>query len=158
MKKVLIGCLGTTVLTLVVLVAVVWYVVGRNLPVLEVAMSLPLEAEMESTVPMVIMATNTHNAPITLDSIDIDDSFLAGFQVVSIDPRPDDTSHLGICHQRTWGFGKPVAPGASLSVTFLLKPVAEGRFAGDIDVCNANQDFKTLLADVVVKKQVPKQP
>lgn len=110
---------------------------------------------MESTVTMVIAVTNVHSTPVTLDSIDIDDSFLAGFQIVSITPKPDDTTRVPILKQRSWEFGKPIPPGGSLSVIFTIKAVAEGRFSGDVDICNPNQDFKTLLADVIVKKQVP---
>ena len=40
-----------------------------------------------------------------------------------------------------------VQPGETRSVTFQLRPVAEGRYSGDVDVCNPNQDFQTLLVD-----------
>ena len=57
-------------------------------------------------------------------------------------------------YERSWDFESVIQPGDSLSVTFQLKPVTEGRFSGDVDVCNPNQDFRTLFADVVVKKRL----
>lgn len=48
---------------------------------------------------------------------------------------------------------KDVQPGESLAVTFRLKSIAGGRFSGDVDICNPNQDFTTLFADVVVKEE-----
>lgn len=94
--------------------------------------------------------TNSYDKPVTLDSVDVDDAFLAGFQVVTVVPEPSDTSHLSLGHQRTWAFGKVVPPKETLSVTFTLRAIAEGHFSGDVDVCNPSQDFKTVLADVVV--------
>jgi hypothetical protein len=153
MKKIIIGCLGAIVLVAVVLVVVVCFWVFHKSPLLDATMTVPLEAELESPVKMVITVTNTNNTPVTLDSIDVSDSFLSGFQVVTIDPKATDTTHVPILKQRSWDFGKPISPGRSLSVTFELKPVKEGRFSGDVDVCNPNLDSTTVLADVVVKKQ-----
>lgn len=97
--------------------------------------------------------TNPHKRPVILDSIDVSESFLAGFQVVSVDPQPTGTVHIPVFDQRSWSFGISVAPGDTLSATFRLEPVEPGHFSGDIDVCNPNQDFTTLFVDVVVKEQ-----
>jgi len=55
---------------------------------------------------------------------------------------------------RSWMFNKSLAPGETQTFTFTLKPVLVGHFSGDVDVCNSNQDFVTLLADVVVRNKV----
>ncbi|MHC4248606.1 MAG: hypothetical protein ACYS9X_05700 [Planctomycetota bacterium] len=155
--RAVLGCLGAALLAAVVGVVLIWFCLFRELPKLDAKLSLPSEATLESTMTMVVTANNPHQEPVTLDSIDIDDSFLAGFQVVSIDPEPTDTASVPIVDQRSWTFGKAIPPGESHSVTFHLRPVSEGHFSGDVDVCNPNQDFKTLLADVVVKKGVPSE-
>lgn len=153
-RKVVIGWLGVSVSLLSVL-SVLWafylYTENRELPVLDASLSLPTQATLDSTVIMVITTTNTHTKPLILGSIDVGDSFLEGFQVVKIQPSPSATEHL--YYFRRWDFGQTVDPGATLQVRFELKAVLEGHFSGDIDVCNPNLDYKTLLADVVVRKE-----
>ena len=117
----------------------------------DAALSIPPEVQLDAPVTLVITATNTHEKAVTLDSIDIEDSFLAGFQVVDIDPPPEETMHLPFVNQRSWTFSRMLAAGEACSVSFTLKPVVAGHFSGDVDVCNPNQDFTTLFADVVVK-------
>jgi len=151
MKKTLIGCLVAGTVAMVILVACVLLWVVRDLPALDATLSLPSEATVNSTVTMVVSTKNNHSEDVSLDSIDIEEAFLEGFQVVRIEPAPTDT-YLVFSH-RTWVFEKPVSPGAGLDVTFTLKVLQEGRFTGEIGVCNPNQDCKTLLADVVVKKE-----
>lgn len=151
MKKVLIGCLVVLLIALVLVVFLFWLVFIRELPKLEAALSLPGEVTLGSTVDMVVTASNEQKLPVILDSIDIDESLFRGFQVVRIEPEPKDTFRVPILNQRGWSFGKEIQPGESISVTFQLKAVTEGRFSGDVDVCNPSQDFKTLLADVIVK-------
>lgn len=153
MKKVVIGCLGALALAAAGGAFLVWFWLFRDLPVLEAALSLPLEAETDSTVTMVVTVTNVHKRAVTLDSIDIDNGFLEGFQVVSIEPRPTDTMRIPVIDQRSWEFGRAVAPGETVAVTFTMRAVAAGRYSGDIDVCNPNQDFKTLYADIIVRKK-----
>lgn len=149
MKRLIIGCLGATAFLVAVAGFALWFLLFRELPVLDTTLSLPSEVAMGSTVSMVITATNPHKVTVILDSVDMDDSFLAGFQVVNIVPEPTDTMHVPLINQRSWSFEKQVAPGESISVAFVLKPVMEGHFSGEVDVCNPNQDFTTVYADVI---------
>lgn len=157
MKKILIGCLGGLALIVVIVSVVLWFWLFRELPVLEAKLSVPPEVSIGSTVSLFITATNPHTKTVTLDSIDVDDAFLTGFQVVTITPEPTDTMHVPFTNQRSWSFAKPVEPGDSITVSFVLKPVIEGHFSGDIDVCNPNQDFTTLLADMVITGTLSQQ-
>jgi hypothetical protein len=154
MKKTLLGGFGVALLIVVVGAGLIWLWLFRELPTLDATLSVPDEVRLDSSVDMIVIGTNPHKKAIALGSIDIDDSFLSGFQVVSIDPKPTDTNHVPVLNQRSWDFNKSIQPGQSFSVTFKLKGVIEGHFSGDIDVCNPNQDFKTLLADVVVRKEL----
>jgi uncharacterized protein (DUF58 family) len=151
MKRTVLGCLAVALLIVAAGTVFVWFWLFRALPVLDASLSLPREVALESTVPLVITVTNPHEKSVTLDSIDIADSLLSGFQVVSIEPDPTETYHIPIFDQRSWTFGESVMPGGTLSVTFHLRAVQAGHFSGDIDVCNPNQNCTTLLADVVVK-------
>ena len=149
MKQIAIGCLAAVVLMAVFLTAVgLWLL--RELPVLTPSISAPSVVQLDSELKLVVTASNSHTESIVLDSIDIDDSFLEGFQVVEIAPVPKDTMH--IFGMRSWEFGITVSPGESQEVEFTMKAVQEGHFSGDVDVCNPNQDFTTVIADVVVRE------
>jgi hypothetical protein len=157
MKKVLIGCLGVAVLFLIILGGAGYWLV-HEAPMLDAKLSVPSEVALDSTAELVVTVTNPHEEEVALDSIDIDDAFLEGFQVVAVEPEPSDTTSVPLMDQRSWDFGEPVGPGKSLTVKFTLKPVSEGRFSGAVDVCNPNQDFESLFADVVVKKTLSSKP
>lgn len=157
MKKVLVGCLGVALLLVTLVVAGLWWWF-RASPELEATLTLPLEVQLEVPVDMVITAKNPHPKPVILDSIDIGDAFLAGFQIIRIEPEPEGTTDLPFLDQRSWAFEKVVPPGGSMAVTFTLRPVTEGRFTGSVDVCNPKQQFKSLFADVIVKPAVVAEP
>lgn len=150
MKKIIIGCTATFIVVVFIMALGAWLFLFRELPMLEASLTLSSEAALNTTIPLVITATNPHSKPVTLDSIDFEDIFLEGFQVVQITPEAADTLH--IFGYRCWIFSQQVEPGESVTVTFLLKAVQLGHYSGDIDVCNPNGDCKTLLADVMVKE------
>jgi len=104
---------------------------------------------------MSVTVTNPHAQAVTLDSIDVSKSFLSGFQVVAVDPAPTETYDIPFTDQRSWTFNHEVLPEQSLSINFELKAVQAGHFSGEIDVCNPNQDFRTLYADVLVLDREP---
>lgn len=130
---------------------VTWCCIFRMSPRLDAALSAPQEVRLNSTVTMIVTATNTHEKPVTLDSIDISDAFLEGFQILDIQPRPAETSHIPLCKMQSWEFGRTLDPAQSMTVTFRLKPAARGHFTGDIDITNPAHNSKTLYADIVVK-------
>lgn len=152
MKKIAIGCAGIALVAAVGIVCVaVW--LARELPVLDASLSAPSTVQVDSTLTLVVTATNNHTQAIVLDSIDIQDSFLDGFQVIEVNPEPADTTH--IFGMRSWDFGSAVPPGDSQVIHFTMKAIQEGHFSGDVDVCNPNQDFTTVIADVVVRNEPP---
>jgi len=172
MNKIAIGCAISAVATLLIVVVIIacFFLFSDNfrnalrheydsshiresMPLLGASLSLPSNAALDETVTMVVTVTNTHKEPVALDSIDVDNSFLEGFQVIEIIPKPKSTQNLYEYYQRSWDFSQDVAPGDSVAIQFRLKAVVEGHFSGDVDVCNPNQDFKTLLADVVVRDE-----
>ena len=82
-----------TIVTIAILTAIVISVWSffREEPLLDANLSLPLEAKLGNSITMTVTATNNHSKTVVLDSIDISDSFIAGFQVVSINPHPIDS-------------------------------------------------------------------
>jgi hypothetical protein len=155
MKKVAIGCLGITAICAILFGAFVFWVL-RELPVLDATMSAPTTVELDSTMTIDVTMTNPHKEAVVLDSIDIDETFLSGFQIIDVQPKPTETmSFLGT---RTWEYARSVAPGKTLEVHFTLKAIQEGHFVGEIYVYNPNLDSTTMFADVVIKKELPKKP
>ncbi len=151
MKKFALGCLVSLGLVLVLVVGAFVWVVLREGPVLDGSLSVPADAALGSTFTIVVTAHNPHDRPVTLDSIDISDSFLAGFQVLEIRPAASSTMHVGLVRRRSWEFRSEVLRGDTLRIEFRLRAVARGRFTGEVAICNPTQDEKTLLADVVVR-------
>ena len=149
MKKWAIGCGAVAGLAFIVFMGfVVWLLQER--PTLNASLSVPGVTELDSKITMVVSATNNESDEIVLDSIDIADSFLKGFRVVDVQPTPNGT--MQIFGMRSWDFSQSVMPGDSLEVRFELQAVQAGQFAGDVDVCNPNQDFETVVADVTVRQ------
>ncbi len=142
----------TRIVIFTAIVISVWCFLFKEGPLLNAKLSLPLEAKLGSSTTMTITATNDHTKPIILGCIDISDSFIAGFQVILIDPQPVDTFHISLFNMRSWEFAKIVPPGESIIANFELKPVSEGRFMGEIDICNTNENYKALYADIIVKE------
>lgn len=153
MKNVAIGCAVAAVIGLIVLVFGSWLLLFREMPMLSATLSLPVEVAVNETVTMTVTASNPHDRTVTLDSIDIDLTFLEGLQVIKITPEPTDT--MTVFGQRCWFFEVDVDAGGSQDVQFEFRALQPGRFTGDVDVCNPNQDFITLLGDIVIKDAPP---
>ena len=151
--KIVLGCGVAAALVAAMLGAGIWFIFFRDLPALDATLAAPTTVIAGETLALTVTASNPHPQTVILDSVDIDDSLLEGFQVVGVTPRARDTSH--IFHMRTWSFGKAVPPGMVQTIRFDLRAIEAGHFSGDIDVCNPNQDFVTLLGDIVVEAAGP---
>lgn len=162
---VLLSCLLIVAGTHVVLtlVTAVWPAVSQ----VSTAAALAVEPELLTTVKfpdavtvdeefdVVVEATNPHAKAIPLGHVDFELALMSGFRVVSVTPEAVETPNYA-AYQR-WSFSKLVEPGASQTVTFRLRAVRPGNFAGDIDVCNPNEDCTTKHVIVHVKNVEPAQ-
>ena len=101
MKKVWLGCLGALGLMALTGGWLIWFLLIREGPVLSATLDVPQQVKQGDIVRMKVLTFNPNKRSITLDSIDIDDSFMAGFQVVRVEPTPKDTLRLGILRQRS---------------------------------------------------------
>ena len=151
MKQFVVGCLAISAVLFIGLVVLIYFVLIRELPTLEASIATPASVAVNSTFDAVVTAENTHSDQIVLDSIDVEAVFLEGFQVVSVSPKPSET--YSIFGYRTWEFDQAVEPGEKVEVTFTLRAVQQGHYTGDVDVCNPNQDFQTVFADVMVNAE-----
>jgi hypothetical protein len=123
----------------------------RVKPTFEVGLKIPDEVVATEEFTLSVDVKNPHGSAITLDSVDVDDKLLQGFQVVSVEPSAKDSMHVPLLDQRTWSFGTSVAAGSVQRIDFKLRPVQVGRFSGNVDACNPGQDCAGAFADIVVK-------
>ena len=119
-------------------------------PTFEVSLVVPDEIVASQPFALGVDVQNPHGSAIKLDSVDLDDSLLKGFQVMSVEPKPKDTMHVPLLNQRTWSFGTSVPAGAIQRVTFNLRALNAGRFSGNVGACNPGQDCASTFADLVV--------
>ena len=151
MKKVvvvlgIIGILGLLVTMLMVVIGIAWILIEE--PTLDVRLRCPESVVVGESFDLVLEASNLDSESIRLDSIDVDLDFLSGFELVSITPPAEDS--MDFFGQRSWSFTESVAPGETLEVTFRLTATEQGHYVGDIDVCNPNQDFTTVIPNMDV--------
>jgi hypothetical protein len=151
MRKLALGCLVIAGVAVFSVFSVAKYAL-RELPMLESELTAPSMVTLDEPITLVVTATNKNQEAVTLDSIDVDNAFLSGFQVLEVNPEPTESSDIPLLDQRTWAFGRSIPPGGQVAVAFKLKPVQTGHFVGDIDVCNPTQDFSTVYADIVVRE------
>jgi hypothetical protein len=143
-------------ITCVGLVAVAGFAAGCDVlmvkPTFEVSVAVPTDIVAMEPFALGVDVKNPHGSAITLDSVDVDDKLLAGFQVVSVEPKPKDTMHVPVLNQRSWSFGTSlsVPAGATQRVTFNLRALNAGRFSGNVGACNPGQDCASTFADLVV--------
>ena len=153
-KYVVIGALAVLVIACACGAVFFWYLLVRELPTLDAELSIPSTAVVGEPIEMRVITSNSHSESLTLGSIDIDGAFLAGFQVLGIDPEATGTFHIPVIDQRSWSFDKPVPTDERLVVTFDLRCINAGHFTGNIDACNPNNDCASMFVDVVT---YPKQ-
>lgn len=129
-----------------VVFGVAWILIEK--PTLNVRLRCPESVVVGEQFDLLLENRNLHSETIRLDSIDVDVRFLSGFDVVSITPTPEEP--MDLFGQRCWNIGESVSPGETLTVRFTLKAVKQGHYVGNIDVCNANQDFTTVIPNIDV--------
>ena len=90
-------------------------------PKLTAAINLPDEVVVGEEFELLVEITNPHDKPVVLGSVDLESSFIRGFEVVSVAPNAvEDTDYFS--YQR-WNFSKSIEPGGSLTVKFRLRAV-----------------------------------
>ncbi len=118
-------------------------------PTFDVTLESPDTITMGEEFDLILTLSNNAVEPIQLDSIDIDRSFLTGFEVISVSPQSSADTFTQVQH--SWSFTETVPAGASLKATYRLKPIRNGRFAGSIEVYNATLDSSSAIAAIRVE-------
>lgn len=87
----------------------------------------------------------------TLDSIDIENSYLEGITVRASSPAFLDQFPILVFDYQSFIFQQAIPSGETLEVTFLMEGEREGRYIGAIDVCiNSMGNCTTQTLDTTI--------
>ncbi len=90
---------------------------------------------------------NESTTAVTLRSLDIGDSYLAGISIDRSEPPFSSSQHIPIDNTVSYGFETAVDPGDHLIVTFHVRATKPGVQQGDFDICvnsEFNCDFQSI--------------
>lgn len=70
-----------------------------------------------------------------LESLDIDDAWLAGVTITASDPAYTDAMHVPLDNTWSYSYGQAIPPGGSIEVTLQAVGTKPGTWRGEVDVC-----------------------
>lgn len=97
-----------------------------------VKLHYPDPVRVGDTLTLRIVARNDHLVPVVLDTIDIEHTFLDGFVVDDIVPRPSEQRTEA--DEMTLAFDAAVDALGAMEVRLTLRAMREGNFAGEVRV------------------------
>ncbi len=152
-KTVFLGC-GAVALVAVVSVGflVGWLAhITRDVEGVSVSITSPLDVKVGETFKMIVNVKNEREkSALTVSDIDISDTYLTSFVIISTEPTPKSSMHVPIDNSMSHTFDTPVPAGATRAFTFTLRAEKAGIFRGDVDVCEGSRMI-TVTAQTVVK-------
>lgn len=149
MRRVLIGLAALGVLVPVALIALVVFLEIYAGPELSVEVSMPDVVSAGKPFRVQFQLSNPHDEAVTLDSIDVDNSVIENFRVVSVTIVPTDTNDA--FGQTSLYFEHQIGPGQRDIVEFELTGESAGMFQLAFEVCNAFLDCSRNLLTVQVR-------
>lgn len=153
-KQIVLTALVTFVLTSVFWVACLfglysWW--ANYQPDFIISVDAPARVTEDAIFQLVAKVENPTDETLTLGSIDIYDSLINGFEVMSVDPEPESTDpSFGFA---TFYFSQELPPGAVHTVVFELRAVETGVWTGDVDFCTPSENFVTATKTIVVESR-----
>jgi hypothetical protein len=154
-RKIIVwGCGSALVLMALIAIAGVLFVshVMKDTPGVSVHVVAPTEVFVDDTFDLEVMVVNDRKKSLKVDDIDLDDEYLAGFLVVSTEPKHKTTVHVPIDNSQSFTFNRELQPGQTNRFVFKLRAIKAGVFRGDVDVTEGLR-FVTELAQTVVKEK-----
>ena len=154
-KAIALGCGIVAFIAVVVIAVVVGFLVHVSKDVEGVAVSADGKSDIVvgQTFDLDVTVTNERTYKVLmLSDVDIAESYLSGFTVVEIDPKPKSSEHVPIENSRSFHFGLQVPPHSAQSFKFKLRAEQAGMFSGDVDACEGSRTI-TCLAQTVVKEK-----
>ncbi|MDP4721781.1 MAG: hypothetical protein NWR03_07910 [Akkermansiaceae bacterium] len=149
---ILLTALVTMVVTSLIWVglgATVWFYMYDAPPKFYVEMEHPDTVVVGEEFDLVLEITNRDTSSKTLNSIDIHDDFLGGFEVVSMSPHPGSREDLW--DYRIFNFNESIKASDTMKVTLKLRAESVGYWAGDVDFTNPLENFVTRVPEIEVE-------
>lgn len=129
--------------------ATMWYYLYDAPPRFYVEMEYPDTVAVGEEFDLTFSVKNRDLGSRTLNSIDVHDDFLGGFEVVSITPSPGSREDL-------WGYGifnfdESIKASDALIVTMKLRARNVGLWSGDVDFTNPLENYVTRVPEIEVQ-------
>lgn len=136
---------------LVVILIVGFIHVVQDVQGVAVSANSPLDVAVGETFDLTVEVKNERKTKVLeLSDVDINEEYLAGFSVISIDPEFKSTMHNPIDNSLSYTFGVTIPAGETRTFTFTLRAEKAGIYRGDVDVCEGTR-LITAVAQTVVK-------
>lgn len=152
-SAILLGCGGVLVIAIVLGLAGggIIYHVSQDPAGLLVYVESPDQIAKDELFDLKVMVVNERKGQsLKVTSIDLAQSYLAGFTVRSTEPAAKSSQHVPIEGSQSFGFDKVVPAGATNIFVFHLRAAKTGLHRGDVDVCEGLR-FLTVMAQTEVK-------
>ncbi len=154
-KAVLLGCGIAALAGFLAVAAVVGFIfyVSQDVKGVAVAVNSPTDVVGGQTFELAVVVTNERpRKAMALTDIDIEEAYLSGFTVSSIDPNPKSSMHVPVANSRSFTFDTPIPVGGTRTYTFKLRAEKPGVHRGDIDVCEGSRSISTMAQTSVKEK------
>ncbi len=138
---------ATTILWIGVIIGLYWFYYGSE-PPFRVALSHPGDVALGSEFAVAVTVENSSDEAATLGSIDIYDSLLDGFELVS--SRPAFVGVDDVLNFQTLWYRAELQPNVPLAVTLTFRAMRPGRHGGQLDVCTPTEVCTTVYATIAV--------
>lgn len=144
---VVITFVATTILWIGIIIGLYWFYFG-NEPPFRVALNHPTEVALGSEFAVAVTVENSSGEQATLGSIDIYNSLLDGFELIS--SRPAFVGIDDVLNFHTLWYQAALQPDSPQTFTLTLRATRPGRHGGQLDVCTPTEVCTTVYATIAV--------
>lgn len=130
-----VGGIGICLCGAILAVALGLFAITNEPSSVEVSVDAPANVPLNERFEIIITIENITDEEQTLDSIDIEDSYLEGLSVELSEPPFSSTEPIPLVAYQTYTMQHRIPAGSTVEVRFLMVGEMEGKYGGDIDVC-----------------------
>jgi hypothetical protein len=146
------GIAGLFVLMFVAVIVVGIIYLAKDLDGVAVSIESPVDVKVGETFEMIVTVKNEREKKhLSLSDIDIGESYLDNFVIISTKPVAKSVMHVPIDSSMSYTFDTRISPGEERTFTFTLRADKAGIFRGEVDVCEGLR-FITAMAQTVVSE------
>lgn len=153
-KSFLIGCGVAAALCVALLVAFIGFLayIAEDPKNITAVVDAPEQVQVGENFELKVEVANRRpKEAMALSDIDLGESYLAGFEIIGVEPTPKSSRHVPIDESRSYTFAVSIPPGTSRTFTFKLRAKTAGVYQGDVDVCEGLR-FLTQQAQTRVQE------